>query len=107
MPLSTKPPSQGCNPLDVQFTHTPSNNPAISYLWDFDDNNTSQPNKIRYIHLLIQTQISELLNVQLKVQSPYGCIDSSNSFVTVGAYFDARMQVSKVSGWQPIPSSIY
>jgi gliding motility-associated-like protein len=70
------------------------------YLWDFDDNNTStQQNPL---HTFINTNTnSELLNVQLKVQSPYGCIDSSNSFVTVGAYFDARMQVSKVSGCSP------
>jgi gliding motility-associated-like protein len=96
----TTTPNQGCTPLDVQFTHTPSNNPAMTYLWDFDDNNTSTIQNP--LHTFINTNTSpELLNVQLKVQSVYGCVDSSNSFVTVGSYFDARMQVSEVSGCSP------
>ncbi|WP_462280842.1 PKD domain-containing protein, partial [Salinivirga cyanobacteriivorans] len=91
---------EGCNPLTVNFTHTPANNPAMSFNWDFDDNNSSALQNPSHT-FVNNTAASKIYNVQLNVTSPYNCKDSANSVVTVGSYVEARMSVSAVSGCAP------
>src|SRR6056297_694668 len=92
---------EGCNPLTVNFTHTPANNPVMSFNWDFDDNNSSALQNPAHT-FVNNNATSKIFNVQLNVTSPYNCKDSANSVVTVGSYVDARMTVSEVSGCAPL-----
>ncbi|PLX24369.1 MAG: hypothetical protein C0599_02335, partial [Salinivirgaceae bacterium] len=92
--------TQGCNPLTVQFTHNSPNNPAMSYNWDFDDNSSSSIKNPSHTFNNINAA-PRIYDIELTVTSPYNCMDSANATVTVGSYFDARMQASKVNGCSP------
>lgn len=92
--------NQGCNPLTVQFTHNSPNNPSMSYNWNFGDNNSSSTKSPSHTFNNIDPA-PRIYDVKLIVTSPYNCADSSNSTVTAGSYFDARMQASQVSGCSP------
>ena len=92
---------QGCNPLTVNFTHTPANSPAMSFNWDFDDNNSSSLQNPTHT-FINSTGTSNIYNVQLNVTSPFKCKDSANSVITVGSLVNARLSTSVVEGCSPL-----
>lgn len=92
---------QGCNPLTVDFTHTPFNNPNMNLFWDFKDNQSSTISSPQHTFTNGNTTPT-IYDVELKVESTFGCKDSTNLPITVAPFLHARLSADKTKGCSPL-----
>jgi gliding motility-associated-like protein len=70
----------GCSPVQVNFTNQSDN--AADYLWDFGDGMTS--NQQDPVHIFYnQSTAVEYFNVRLSAVSAFGCVHTTNGYITV------------------------
>jgi gliding motility-associated-like protein len=71
--------TEGCSPLDVQFTRISE---GVTYLWDFDDETTSNQNEP--LHTFINTTLNPVtFTVTAYSVSPNNCLDTTYTDITV------------------------
>lgn len=75
--------TEGCSPVKVDFTAS-TNKPAESYLWDFDDGNSSTAQNPSNLFLNNQ-DVLRSFDISLKVLDPKGCENTAvyDSMVSV------------------------
>lgn len=89
----------GCAPLAVDFTNLSSG--ATSYLWDFDDGNTSTATDPSHTYVNLSLFI-EVYDVELIAISPNGCSDTTNQSITVYPVADFTFTSLPDSGCSPL-----
>jgi gliding motility-associated-like protein len=70
----------GCSPVHAGFFNQSDN--ATSYLWDFGDGFTSNQEN-PYHDFVNQSSSVEYFNIRLTAISAYGCVHTSNDYITV------------------------
>jgi gliding motility-associated-like protein len=70
----------GCSPVQVSFTNQSDN--ATDYLWDFGDGVTSHQKDPIHDFTNHSTSV-EYFNVRLTAISAYGCVHTTNGYITV------------------------
>jgi gliding motility-associated-like protein len=70
----------GCSPVQVSFINQSDN--ASGYIWDFGDGFTSTQESPEHVFINQSTSV-EYFNVRLTAISDYGCVHTSNGYVTV------------------------
>jgi gliding motility-associated-like protein len=100
----------GCNPFTVDFTNqshytdTTSDN-GLAYNWDFGDGGSS--NQAGPIHVFNNTLPTDTnYTVKMTVTSPNGCLDSTETNVSVYDYIKADFSVSNPVGCAPYTITI-
>lgn len=94
--------TEGCNPLVAQFTNTSAN--TTSYLWDFDDGETSDIDSPSHT-FTNSTTTDKVFNISLKAESEHGCKDSTYTNLTVFSYLDANFSMDTDKGCSPLNST--
>lgn len=76
----TASPASGCSPINTTFTADPG---AFKYMWDFGDGNKTQG--ASYMSKLFEnsTQAAQNHTITLYTTSFYGCLDTTETLVTV------------------------
>ncbi len=90
--------SNGCSPLTVSFNN--QSTPNVTYHWDFGDgyNSSSASPTHTYINT---TSLAQNFIVKLTVTSSFGCLDSSQTTVSVYPKPQAILSIAGVTGCAP------
>jgi len=70
----------GCSPVQVMFTNQSDN--AATYIWDFGDGTTSNQENPEHAFINQSTSVA-YFNVRLIAISAYGCVHTTNGYITV------------------------
>ncbi|MFB6306175.1 MAG: PKD domain-containing protein [Flavobacteriales bacterium] len=91
--------TQGCTPLDVDFTDQSQG--SDSYSWDFDDGNTdAAPSPGHTFNN--PTNSTKNYNVELTVTSNDGCTDNKSKSITVYPEVTAQFNPDTTKGCHPV-----
>ncbi|MEA2106252.1 MAG: PKD domain-containing protein [Bacteroidota bacterium] len=95
--------SEVCDSTQVDFEADISDTllPNVSYTWDFDDGASANTNPATNLFRNINQTGAVVRNVQLDVETKYGCLDSSSVNVTVHPRVRAFFTMDASSGCSP------
>lgn len=100
-------PTQGCNPLTVNFEQTTTPAAANQFYWDMGNGSTSASDTAfskTYSHF---QNTDQTYQVELISESQYGCRDTATPVdIEVYAYVDAAFSVSDTSGCSPFTVTV-
>jgi len=100
--------TEGCGPLEVNLTNqttgggTPTN--PLTFLWDFDDGETSNLTDHVVTHTFgNRTTSDKIYSVSLKATNLAGCSATYNTSITVYPEIEARFTFKKNTECSPMP----
>lgn len=91
---------RGCNPLPVSFTNQSTG--LGTYLWNFDDGNTTAEDSPSVIFAHPNRQNSRDYNVRLTSTNIHGCKSVSNRIITVYPLVESQFTIQNVEGCTPL-----
>ena len=96
-------PSEGCNPLTVDFTGEPSvAPPGTLYNWEFGDGASSSQKTTDHVYYNYDNQVDEEFEVTLTVSSPFYCSDDTSATIEVFHQPEAKFDIDKTASCPPL-----
>lgn len=96
--------NEGCHPHSTTFENLSQG--GDSYLWDFDNGNTSQGENPSQTFLNYGHTESETYTVTLLVESTYGCSEQTTQDIVVMPAPKTQFELSSLSGCSPFSPEI-
>ncbi len=96
----------GCHPLHTNFINESTGHlDSTSYLWDFGDNSQSFYENPDHLYNNFGLE-DTIYSIQLKTESPFGCLDSISHDITVHPRVRAAMAIETGASCSPLDITI-
>ncbi len=94
-------PLSGCNPLDVTFTHNPSNGVAVDLNWEFGDASSASISPVTHTYQHFNNTTTTF-DASLSALTAKGCSDTVTTTIDVGPYYNVTFTLDTASGCSPL-----
>ncbi|MGM0496557.1 MAG: PKD domain-containing protein, partial [Bacteroidota bacterium] len=95
-------PSEGCNPLTVDFSDLSTVPPGTLYNWDFGDGASSSQENPEHKYYNYDNQVDEEFEVTLTVSSPFYCSDDTSATIEVFHQPEAEFDIDETASCPPL-----